>query len=200
MHIVVKADQQQKEEFLSKSIPSAIQISWMENDLIEADVYFDLQFQEKASFSTIVQQPVFVNAVVATCQELPVNYIRINAWNGFLMRPLLEVAASNEFYKAEASKTLNVLGWNFQFVADEPGMIAARIISMIINEAYFALGEKVSSKEEIDIAMKLGTNYPYGPFEWGEKIGLRKIYTLLKKLHERDERYSIAPALINEIK
>ena len=201
MHIVVKADQQQKEEFLSKSIPSAIQISWMENDLIEADVYFDLQFEEKlASFSAVVQQPVFVNAVVATCKELPVNYIRINAWNGFLMRPLLEVAVSNEFYKAEASKTLDVLGWNFQFVADEPGMIAARIISMIINEAYFALGEKVSSKEEIDIAMKLGTNYPYGPFEWGEKIGLRKIYTLLKKLHEQDERYSIAPALINEIK
>ena len=201
MHIVVKADQQQKEEFLSRSIPSAIQISWMENDFIEADVYFDLQFEEKlASFSAVVQQPVFVNAVVATCKELPVNYIRINAWNGFLMRPLLEVAVSNEFYKAEASKTLDVLGWNFQFVADEPGMIAARIISMIINEAYFALGEKVSSKEEIDIAMKLGTNYPYGPFEWGEKIGLRKIYTLLKKLHEQDERYSIAPALINEIK
>jgi len=199
MHIVVKADQQQKEEFLSKSIPSEIQISWMENDLIEGDVYIDLQFEEESSFNTIVQQLVFVNAVVATCKELPVNYIRINAWNGFLMRPLIEVVATNEFYKGEAAKVLKALGWDFQFVADESGMVAARIISMIINEAYFALGEKVSSKEEIDIAMKLGTNYPYGPFEWGEKIGLHKIYTLLKKLQEQDERYSIAPALINEL-
>ena len=199
MHIVVKANQQQKQEFLSRSIPSAIQISWMENDLIEADVYFDLQFEEKASFSTVVQQPVFVNAVFATCKELPVNYIRINAWNGFLMRPLIEVASGNDFYKGEGSKVLKALGWDFQFVVDEPGMIAARIISMIINEAYFALGEKVSSKEEIDIAMKLGTNYPYGPFEWSENIGLHKIYTLLKKLNEQDERYSIAPALINEL-
>ncbi len=199
MHIVVKADQQQKEEFLSKSIPSDIQISWMENDLIEADVYFDLQFEEKASFSTVVQQPVFVNAVFATCKELPVNYIRINAWNGFLMRPLIEVAVGNDFYKEEGSKILTALGWNFKFVTDEPGMIAARIISMIINEAYYALSEKVSSKEEIDIAMKLGTNYPYGPFEWGEKIGLHKICSLLKKLYEQDERYSIAAALINEL-
>ncbi len=200
MHIVVKADQQQKQEFLSRSIPSAIQISWMENDLIDADVYFDLQFEEiGSSFNQIDQKPVFVNAVVATCKELPVNYIRINAWNGFLMRPLIEVAAGNDFYKEEGSKILTALGWDFQFVVDEPGMIAARIISMIINEAYFALGEKVSSKEEIDIAMKLGTNYPYGPFEWSEKIGLQMIYDLLKRLHEQDEHYSIAPMLINEL-
>ena len=48
---------------------------------------------------------------------------------------------------------------------DIPGFISARVVSMIINEAYFALEEEVSSKEEIDTAMKLGTNYPYGPFD-----------------------------------
>jgi len=200
MHIVVKADQQQKEEFLSRPIPTAVKISWMEKDLIEGDIYFDLLFEEEgACFSHIKNQPVFVNAVIATCKELPVNYIRINAWNGFLMRPLLEVVSFDEFYKKQASEILNDLGWNFQFVADEPGMIAARIIGMIINEAYFALGEKISSKKEMDIAMKLGTNYPYGPFEWSEKIGLQKIYQLLKKLSVQDKRYSIAPALLNEL-
>jgi 3-hydroxyacyl-CoA dehydrogenase len=45
---------------------------------------------------------------------------------------------------------------------------------MIINEAYFALEDNVSTKAETDIAMKLGTNYPYGPFEWGQLIGLKK--------------------------
>jgi 3-hydroxybutyryl-CoA dehydrogenase len=78
-------------------------------------------------------------------------------------------------------------------------MIAARVISMIINEAYFALGDKISTKEQIDIAMKLGTNYPYGPFEWSEKIGLQKIYALLKKLREKERRYDIAPLLDEEI-
>ena len=64
-------------------------------------------------------------------------------------------------------------------VSDEPGFIAARIISMIINEAYFAKAENVSSEKEIDVAMKLGTNYPFGPFEWARLIGIKNIYELL---------------------
>ncbi len=66
---------------------------------------------------------------------------------------------------------------------------------MIINEAFYALGDDVSTKEEIDVAMKLGTNYPFGPFEWGEKIGLQNIIELLKKLSENDKRYNVAPYL-----
>jgi len=89
---------------------------------------------------------------------------------------------------------------NFVWVPDEPGMIAARIIVMIINEAYFALSENISTKEEIDIAMKLGTNYPYGPFEWSAKIGLQNVYALLKHLNKKESRYEIAPLLIEECK
>src|ERR1700710_2457559 len=48
-----------------------------------------------------------------------------------------------------------------------------RVVAMIINEAYYALDAGVSSKESIDLAMKLGTGYPYGPFEWADRIGLR---------------------------
>jgi 3-hydroxybutyryl-CoA dehydrogenase len=78
-------------------------------------------------------------------------------------------------------------------------MIAARTIAMIVNEAYFGWGDGISTKKDIDTAMKLGTNYPYGPFEWSEKIGLRKIYQLLKTLSEKENRYAIAPALEKEI-
>jgi len=70
---------------------------------------------------------------------------------------------------------------------------------MIINEAYYALGEEVSSKAEIDTAMKLGTNYPLGPFEWGAKIGLHNIYRLLKLLSVEDDRYIVAPYLEQEL-
>ena len=69
---------------------------------------------------------------------------------------------------------------------------------MIINEAYYALEENVSTKQQIDIAMKLGTNYPYGPFEWGEKIGIEKIYLLLKKLSAQNKRYTISHSLEQE--
>jgi 3-hydroxybutyryl-CoA dehydrogenase len=71
---------------------------------------------------------------------------------------------------------------------------------MIINEAYFALDDAVSSKAEIDIAMKLGTNYPWGPFEWAEKIGLNNIYLLLQKLSLTNKRYQPAPTLATVVK
>ena len=80
-------------------------------------------------------------------------------------------------------------------VEDEPGLVSARVLSMIINEAYFALGENVSTIPEIDLAMKLGTNYSLGPFEWQDRIGIENIYLLLKKLSETSKRYLIAPLL-----
>jgi 3-hydroxybutyryl-CoA dehydrogenase len=124
--------------------------------------------------------------------------VRINAWQGFLNRSIIEVAACNEQYKQRAAQILDALKWRYVFTPDDYGFIAPRILAMIINEAYFALQEKVSTKQQIDIAMKLGTNYPYGPFEWSEKIGIEKIYWLLKKLSEKNKRYTIAYLLEQE--
>jgi len=81
---------------------------------------------------------------------------------------------------------------------DIPGMITARVLAAIINEAYHTLGAQVSSREEIDIAMKLGTSYPYGPFEWSDKIGLTRVYELLTELSNEDARYMPAPLLKEE--
>lgn len=202
MVIGVRADRQQKEEFLSKKIPSQIEVKWLQKEdefqRGEADVYFDLLFGDVLLYA-VETIPVFVNAVVVTADELPPNYIRINAWPGFLQREVTEFAAGNAEAEKQAVQVFQQLEWKYQKVLDEPGMITARIICMIINEAYFALGEGISSKEEIDTAMKLGTNYPYGPFEWAEKIGLNNVYRLLKKLSEKDSAYEIAPALQKEV-
>jgi 3-hydroxybutyryl-CoA dehydrogenase len=72
-----------------------------------------------------------------------------------------------------------------------------RTIAMIINEAYFALGEKLASAEDIDLAMKNGVNYPMGPIEWGQKIGLHNIAQLLEELNTitRDDRYKLSTEL-----
>jgi 3-hydroxybutyryl-CoA dehydrogenase len=72
-----------------------------------------------------------------------------------------------------------------------------RVISMIVNEAYFALGENLAKPEAIDLAMKYGVNYPLGPIEWGEKIGLRYIIDLLTEYSEitDDPRYRISKEL-----
>jgi 3-hydroxybutyryl-CoA dehydrogenase len=200
MHIVVKASAQQKQELLSKGVPAEVWISFLDADGIipGADAYFDLCFEtDGASFSSVIQKPVFANAVIATTNELPANYIRINAWDGFLKRDMIEVVAAGS--QVSNLAILDSLEWKYQLAPDVPGMIAARVIAMIVNEAYFGLGDEISTKAEIDIAMKLGTNYPYGPFEWSEKIGLEKIYALLKRLSENDNRYEVAPALEKEI-
>ncbi len=72
-----------------------------------------------------------------------------------------------------------------------------RTIAMIVNEAFFALGDKLATATDIDLAMKNGVNYPLGPFEWGEKIGLHNIAQLLEELSTitRDERYKLATEL-----
>lgn len=142
-------------------------------------------------------QPVFLNSVTATLQQMqtPVNVMRINGWNGFLKRPLWEIAGT---VHENAATVLQALQKNFIQVKDEPGLIAGRVVAMIINEAYFALGENVSDKAAIDTAMKLGTNYPYGPFEWAAQIGLKNIVSLLQILSETDRRYTPAPVLIKE--
>lgn len=72
-----------------------------------------------------------------------------------------------------------------------------RVISMIVNEAYFALGENLATPESIDLAMKFGVNYPMGPIEWGQKIGLKHIIDLLSEYSEitGDPRYRISTAL-----
>lgn len=161
-----------------------------------AAAFFLLHDFENVDYAPATQ-PVFINSVTRTLQEMaaPKNVVRINGWSTFLKRPLWEIAGSN----AEAAiAILHRIGKTAVTVKDEPGFIAAKVVAMIINEAYFALGDEVSDKAAIDTAMKLGTNYPYGPFEWAEKAGVKNIYNLLQKLSGADKRYTPAPALIKE--
>ena len=152
-----------------------------------------------ATFEDLYKKPIIINSVVNTLKstKLPSNVSRINGWPGFLKRSIWEIASNS---KAMTEVVFKSLGWNMLFVKDEPGFVSARVLSMIINEAYSALGENVSTINEIDLAMKSGTNYPFGPFEWLETIGIQNIYMLLKKLSERNKRYLIAPLLEQEFK
>ena len=66
----------------------------------------------------------------------------------------------------------------------------------MVNEAFFALEEKVASAGDIDRAMQLGANYPKGPFAWAEELGIRRILDTLDSLRKlRGEAYLAAPNL-----
>lgn len=200
MKVIVKCTQQQQQELLEKNTAANVEFNFIGTSSAdfanaEGDVFFDCIVDEREPVIN-VKQLVFVSAVIVTSKELPANCIRINAWNGFLNNSTIEIATST--HHEYVAKTMEALGWKFKFVPDEPGLIAAKVIAMIINEAYFALEDGVSTKNEIDTAMKLGTNYPFGPFEWANKIGKNKIVFLLQRLQLQDARYEPAKLLVEE--
>ncbi|HVG15953.1 MAG TPA: 3-hydroxyacyl-CoA dehydrogenase family protein, partial [Chitinophagaceae bacterium] len=141
--------------------------------------------------------PVIINSVIETLADIDPSFTRINAWPGFL-GTIAEGSCRAENSKEKVRSIFEGFNKKIEWVPDEPGFITPRVICMIINEAYFALEEKVSSKEEIDIAMKLGTAYPYGPFEWSKKIGLLNVYNLLHRLGGEEKRYEPAGLLKQE--
>ncbi len=192
MHIVVSvANEEQKEMFLQKNLPNQIRITYGNKSIEGANAYFFLDFngEDFRSFSDVINTPIFVNSVNTTSDSLPNNCIRINGWFGFFNTPKIEVVYKTEQQKI-VDEIFNQLQWQYTKVPDIIGMIAPRIVCSIINEAYFALEENVSTEQQIDIAMKLGTNYPFGPFEWAKKIGLQQVYNLLLKLSITDDRYT----------
>lgn len=69
--------------------------------------------------------------------------------------------------------------------------IVDRILAMLINEAYDALFLNIASKEDIDLAMTKGVNYPKGLLAWSEEIGLNTVLSRLQDLFEEygEDRY-----------
>jgi 3-hydroxybutyryl-CoA dehydrogenase len=200
MTIQIQASASQQAELQVK--PVAAGTSLLFNQPIQAaDAYFDLCYDtDGPAFTGIQKQPVFANIVAGTCRHLPENYIRLNAWPGFLTRPLWEIAApDHSTFRQAAADVLAAFNQPFQWVPDQPGFVAARVIAAMINEAFFALGEEISTRDNIDTAMKLGTNYPYGPFEWLQKIGATAIVQLLQIMASEDARYTPAPALLQSL-
>ncbi len=205
MNIAIRATEEQKEELVEKGFGKSVSVQWIgKNEKlagVNAEALFDFMFTEPAAVNDEFDDSklVFIHSVNYTCREInKANYIRLNAWKGFLNRPVIELACNHIESQKKAEAILIELGWQYVWVADDYGFVAARIIAMIVNEAYFALEENVSTKQQIDIAMKLGTNYPYGPFEWSEKIGLINISNLLDKLSRRDQRYAVSALLGHE--
>lgn len=180
-----------------------------EEDYQDYDAIFDLNFDDDYSnlelYAGLREVPVFVSAVktslseavYATGSKIKCRLYGMNALPGFINHPVWELSLLRKFETPELDKVAKVLGINYLPVEDRVGMVKPRVIFMIINEACYTLQEGTASIEDIDTSMKLGTNYPYGPFEWCDKIGITNVFETLAALYEdtKDERYKICPLL-----
>ncbi|MEU7720265.1 3-hydroxyacyl-CoA dehydrogenase [Streptomyces tibetensis] len=96
---------------------------------------------------------------------------------------------------SEAIGLFQALGKQVSVIGDVPGMIVARTVARIIDLAHDAVAKGVATEEDIDTAMRLGVNYPLGPFEWSRRLGRSWAYALLDDLHLRDPSGRYAPSL-----
>ncbi|KUL22861.1 3-hydroxyacyl-CoA dehydrogenase [Streptomyces regalis] len=96
---------------------------------------------------------------------------------------------------AEATGLFQALGKDVSVIGDVPGMIVARTVARIVDLAHDAVAKGVATEEDIDTAMRLGVNYPLGPFEWSRRLGRNWAYALLDDLHLRDPSGRYAPSL-----
>ncbi|MFG6457671.1 3-hydroxyacyl-CoA dehydrogenase [Roseateles sp. BYS96W] len=108
-----------------------------------------------------------------------------------------DLAYSQAINLGSPASWLASLGFTPREVADVPGLVVARTIAMLVNEAADAVQQGVCDEAGADAAMKLGVNYPAGPFEWLASWGFDAVVTLLDRLdtHYRGERYRVSPYL-----
>ncbi|KPI23212.1 3-hydroxybutyryl-CoA dehydrogenase [Actinobacteria bacterium OK074] len=96
---------------------------------------------------------------------------------------------------AEATGLFQALGKSVSVIGDVPGMIVARTVARIVDLAHDAVAKGVATEEDVDTAMRLGVNYPLGPFEWSRRLGRTWACGLLDDLHQRDASGRYAPSL-----
>lgn len=208
MNVLVLAMDDGKEELLAQPVHEDLHIQWLTEPAgmqasFPVDACIDLLFDnshERMEWLRQLQAPlIVVNSVITPLEKIHDDFIRINGWATFLGRPVIEAACRKEALKAGAEQLFALLGRTTAWVPDVAGFITPRVVACIINEAFMALEETVSVEAEMDTAMKLGTNYPLGPFEWAQRIGLQPIHSLLETLAKEQARYKPSELLKKKI-
>ncbi|WP_434391308.1 3-hydroxyacyl-CoA dehydrogenase NAD-binding domain-containing protein [Melittangium boletus] len=137
---------------------------------------------------------------IAAATRRPENVIGMHFMNPVPIMQLVELirgaATSDATYQTTRALS-EKMGKTTVVSKDFPGFIVNRILIPMLNEACFALMEGVGSVEDIDTAMKLGTNQPMGPLQLADFIGLDTVLYIAQVLHEGlgDDKYRPSPLL-----
>ena len=137
---------------------------------------------------------------LAAATGRPDRFIGMHFMNPVPIMKLVEVIeglATSSQTTATIEAVTEKMGKTAVFAKDSPGFVVNRILMPMINEAVFAYHEGLASIEDIDNAMKLGTNQPMGPLTLADFIGLDTCLSILEVLHENigDPKYRPCPLL-----
>ena len=112
----------------------------------------------------------------------PASTVAID-FTGVERRHLTVMAAVGGHARAEdVADWLRGLGFGVEVIGDSPGFVLQRVLSGIANLGCELAQMGVGTPADIDTAMKLAQNYPLGPFEWAQKLGLATVYTVMQQL------------------
>jgi 3-hydroxybutyryl-CoA dehydrogenase len=112
-------------------------------------------------------------------------------------RTLMVTPATDPEFRAAAHGLLAADGQPVVVINDSPGFIAQRIVAMIVNIGCGVAQRGIASPADIDKATKLGLSYPFGPLEWGDRLGARRVLFILERLQAfyGEPRYRASPWL-----
>ncbi|WP_114571451.1 3-hydroxyacyl-CoA dehydrogenase [Exiguobacterium flavidum] len=136
---------------------------------------------------------------IASYAKRPERTIAMHFFNPVHLMPLIEIIRGLETGDETVAAVQEVaarLGKETVVINEFPGFVTSRISALVGNEAFYMLQEGLGTPEEIDKAIRLGLNYPMGPFELGDLVGLDTRLNNLRYLHEKlGEKYRPAPLL-----
>jgi 3-hydroxybutyryl-CoA dehydrogenase len=141
---------------------------------------------------------------IGSFTKRPDKVIAMHFFNPVHKMPLVEIVRGLETSDETAEvieQVARLMGKETVVINEFPGFVTSRISALVGNEAFYMLQEGLGSPEEIDKAIKLGLNYPMGPFELGDLVGLDTRLNNLRYLHEKlGEKYRPAPLLEQYVK
>jgi 3-hydroxybutyryl-CoA dehydrogenase len=142
----------------------------------------------------------FSTTQIASWASHPERIVGFATFYPIRERKVIELAMgleTQEPFARNAESFFTELGKETARVRDGAGLVFPRILSLIVNEAVHALSDGVAGAEEIDVAMRLGVNYPAGPLHWADQVGLDEVLAVLAGLQQEtgDDRYRPAPLL-----